>query len=143
MNSLLLLALAAVVILLLWRRYTQSASNATVAEKRKPSAKTSADFGETNFRATVIVPGREACDAAKLLADKPFLVAEHSTPPLPLPNCTAPRCRCKYEHREDRREDDMGRRLEIGMQQEIYRVSGAEERRGSRGRRKQDASGGY
>lgn len=38
------------------------------------------------------------------LETKRFLSGE--APPLPLPNCTAPRCRCCYVHYEDRRERD-------------------------------------
>ena len=59
-----------------------------------------------------------ACDAVQqidtktLLSDKPFLYLEtkrflvNEIQPLPLPNCTAPRCRCCYMHYKDRREVD-------------------------------------
>lgn len=59
-----------------------------------------------------------ACDAVRRLEARPslwnrpplyletrrFLAGE--TPPLPLPNCTAPRCLCRYAHYEERRGGD-------------------------------------
>lgn len=42
-----------------------------------------------------------ACEAAKQLMGKRFLSRE--APPLPLPNCTAKHCQCRYAHHDDRR----------------------------------------
>jgi hypothetical protein len=59
-----------------------------------------------------------ACAAVQRMETKPFLwnkpplyletkrFLSGEAPPLPLPNCTAPRCLCCYAHYEDRREGD-------------------------------------
>lgn len=51
-------------------------------------------------------------DTQPFLSNKPPLFLETmrfltgKTPPLPLPNCTAPHCFCRYVHYEDRRKTD-------------------------------------
>ena len=45
-----------------------------------------------------------ACEAAKQLTDKRFLSNE--APKLPLPECTASTCQCRYGHHEDRRDGE-------------------------------------
>ncbi len=45
--------------------------------------------------------GREACEAVRRLAEKRLLPKE--APPLPLPECTAGHCGCRYVHHPDRR----------------------------------------
>jgi len=46
-----------------------------------------------------------ACIAATEMAGKRFLASE--APHLPLTDCSNPsRCRCKYQHWDDRRQDD-------------------------------------
>lgn len=59
-----------------------------------------------------------ACDAVRQIETKPFLsdrpllyletkrILVGEVPPLPLLDCTAPRCLCHYAHYEDRREGD-------------------------------------
>jgi hypothetical protein len=143
MNTLLLMALAGIVVLLFLRRRKTNSNKGSKRTSGK-GKKASTPTQSKPFRATTIVPGAMACDAAVALAEKPFLDSNRATPPLPLPNCTAPHCRCKYVHRDDRREEDIDRRFESGMQTSIYRTSGKEERRTSakaRGRRKSDFSG--
>jgi hypothetical protein len=140
MKTLIVLAFVAVAAFLLMKK--RGADKPGKHKGQLPAAgkrgKARAEQEPRPYRATVIVPGAMACDAARELADKPYLDAEKSTPALPLPNCTAPNCRCKYVHRDDRREEDIDRRFESGMQTEMYRTSGQPERRGSRGRRKSD-----
>ncbi len=50
-----------------------------------------------------------ACEAAKQLMGKRFLSRE-APPPLPLLNCTAKYCQCRYAHHESRRVDGGDRR---------------------------------
>lgn len=138
MKMLLALAAAAVVAFLLLKRRTPAKAKKTAGRLPAADRRARPEAEHKPYRATVIVPGAMACDAARELANKPYLDSDKSTPPLPLPNCTAPNCRCKYVHRDDRREEDIDRRFESGMQTEIYRTSGHPERRGSRGRRKTD-----
>ena len=51
---------------------------------------------------------KNACEAAKSLIGKRFLSKE--APPLPLTDCTAISCRCRYVHHEDRRMGDEDQR---------------------------------
>ncbi len=53
------------------------------------------------YHAVAIIPGPRACGEAKNIARKRFLSAE--APLLPLKNCDAATCTCRYQHHEDRR----------------------------------------
>jgi len=62
-----------------------------------------------DFRAVSIFAGPSACQAAKAVADKRFLM--RTAPCLPLADCTrAHECKCRFRRTADRREGD--RRLE-------------------------------
>ena len=86
------------------------------------------------YHAVAVVPGARACNAAKQSARKRFLSAE--APLLPLKNCDAAACTCRYQHYEDRRGDP--RRVVDGA---VVRMNGTwqgvDRRRG--GRRAEDA----
>jgi len=58
------------------------------------------------YQAVSIHPAiMEACPAAHALKGQRFLSNE--APLLPLPDCSnAPGCRCKYQHWDDRRQED-------------------------------------
>ena len=91
------------------------------------------------FRATSIAPGFDACNAAKAVTGKHFLDVDKNVPKLPLSDCDAMKCGCKYVRYEDRREDQSGRRHPRSLQSDLYDNTGSEDRRGSRrGRRKTD-----
>lgn len=137
METLLLLVLVGLALLYLLRR---QGSGDPGKSRSKPSARKKAEPAKTPYRATLIITGEEACEAVRALADKPFLDSDQNTPNLPLANCTATRCRCRYAHRDDRRETEEGpRRVESGMQEANYHTSGNAERRfGDRGRRHDD-----
>ena len=91
------------------------------------------------FRATSIVPGFGACNAVKSVAGNRFLDVDKDVPRLPLSDCDAMKCGCKYVRYEDRREDQSGRRHPRSLQSDLYDNTGSEDRRGSRrGRRKTD-----
>jgi hypothetical protein len=53
------------------------------------------------WHAVMIVTSGSACQAAIECKGKRFLSSE--APRLPLPDCTADRCGCRYRHYEDRR----------------------------------------
>lgn len=46
----------------------------------------------------------DACPAVRMYESTKFLAKE--APRLPLENCTAPRCHCRYEHYDDRRTEE-------------------------------------
>ena len=67
--------------------------------KYKPE---SAQHSQHNpYRGVSIRFSSNACDAVKRLADRHFLARE--APPLPLPECRARHCGCRYVHHADRR----------------------------------------
>lgn len=109
------------------------------AASRAPQAKKPAT-PQNPFRATSIVAGPNACEAAKRLGEKRFLVAAKEVPQLPLPDCDQSKCTCKYAHHADRREkvsDD--RRGPPGLRSQLHGHSGEEDRRSKkRGRRASD-----
>jgi len=91
------------------------------------------------FRATSIAPGAGACGAVLEISGKRFLDVDKAVPKLPLSDCDAVKCRCKYARHEDRREDQEGRRHPRSLQSELYdRTSGNNRRGNKRGRRKTD-----
>jgi hypothetical protein len=56
---------------------------------------------DTRFRAVSIRPGEGSCEAARQLAPLRFLYGK--SPALPLPECDAASCTCRYVHFSDRR----------------------------------------
>ena len=75
------------------------ASTASVALKR----------ADEPYHAVSIKPGEDCCVGAKQFAKVRFLSAR--APRLPLPDCTAAVCNCRYVHHADRR---AGRDRRIG-----------------------------
>lgn len=61
------------------------------------------------FHAVTVKYHKDACDAVRALEAKRFLAK--TAPRLPLPNCTAKNCGCRFVHYDDRR--DAERREEI------------------------------
>jgi hypothetical protein len=91
------------------------------------------------YRGTSIEFDACACDAVKAIGKKRFLRSSGDTPMLPLPECDASRCNCKYRHHDDRRDDSHDRRLGAVLRTELYEENGNENRRATkRGRRKSD-----
>ncbi|MEX2496282.1 MAG: hypothetical protein WD448_09350 [Woeseia sp.] len=61
------------------------------------------------YHAVSIQPGEKACKAARSIEGQRFLSSE--APRIPLPNCDAVDCSCRFAHHEDRRADESRRRL--------------------------------
>lgn len=78
------------------------------------------------YHAISICCTEHACVAAVANQKKRYLVAE--TPQLPLAGCATEHCNCRYEHYDDRRDDDGDRRLSFGLSQDLH-GSTAEDRR--------------
>jgi len=85
-----------VVVLLVWlflrRRDQAEDSPATAAPKRHDN---------TAYHAVSIKFDANACNAAKEMAGRRFLSS--AAPRLPLPDCNALECRCRFAHHKDRR----------------------------------------
>jgi hypothetical protein len=112
------------------------ASVAPGATKRK-SAKIErrqaqvADSNPAKFHCVEIKATDCICDAVKRLQGRRFLSEE--APMLPLPECTAGSCCCRYEHHDDRRQDL--RRNPYGIQRAVPPPHVNEDRRASKERR--------
>lgn len=97
---------------------------------RRPGAK------PTKFHAVSIRHEKNACAAAKELAGRRFLSG--AAPQLPLPDCDAAECSCRFRHHDDRR-SNKDRRSPFGLSG-LSAASGAYEREQREGsdRRKSD-----
>ena len=95
---------------------------------------------QNSFQATAIVPGENACQAARRLQGTSFLVREVNTPNLPLAECTQMSdCQCRYDHQDDRRSDDNDRRGFHTLREALYLNSEEiDQRAQKRGRRAPD-----
>jgi len=89
---------------------------------------------DTRFRAVSIRPGEGCCEAARQFGNMRFLCAK--APRLPLPECTAAACNCRYVHYSDRRSGQDRRRTYDWTRE---RDLGVVNRRSSGGRRSTDA----
>jgi hypothetical protein len=93
--------------------------------ERKPRA-------QNSYHAVSVRCGLESCKAVRALKDVRFLSAD--APSLPLPQCDASHCECRYQHHDDRRAID---RRQYDAWGSGPKYVGAE-RRGSPGRRSTD-----
>ena len=99
------------------------------------AAQTQTDINK-DFRGVQIHPGPGACKLARAQKGQRYLMNE--APSLPLPECDADKCQCRYVKQRDRRSWEP-RRLELGQFGSI-RPHGSEDRReGRRDRRKSDS----
>ena len=94
------------------------------AARAKPQA-------DKRWHAVSIAAAAGACEAARACKGKRFLSRE--APRLPLPECDAARCECKYRHYADRRG---GPRR--GDERGVPKARVDTNRRGARGRRAVD-----
>ena len=106
------------------KKYKKKSRLNAAAQSKNESAK--------KYRAISICCENHACAEAIASQKKRFLLKE--TPQLPLAGCNADKCRCRYEHHDDRRSEE-DRRLPFGLSNELHRVNDGE-RRETRDRRK-------
>ena len=99
----------------------------------RPAASAAGDT-DARFRAVSIRPGEDCCEAARQFGKMRFLCAK--APRLPVPECTAATCTCRYDHYADRR-SGKDRRSVYDWTRE--RQLGVVNRRAARGRRATDA----
>jgi len=135
MKVLLIAAVVLVIVVMLLRRQSSAgqtgnkriSAKTTTGTSGKKSASRSAPRPAKPFRSTSIKCGPGACEAARALAGQRLLIDQ--VPRLPLADCTAEKCDCRYTHHEDRREPRGERRALAGLSTELYAQSGKEERR--------------
>lgn len=109
-----------------------SAKPKRVSGGRPAGAQSSAG---ADYRAISVKCGPGACEEALALEKRRFLPGKFRT--LPLADCNAADCQCKFVHHPDRRGSDGDQRA-LGLGSELYSASGKAERRSRRGRRKTD-----
>lgn len=85
------------------------------------------------YHAVSVRPGRYPCGAAIQLEGVRFLSAD--APRLPLDQCNAGQCTCRYVHHDDRRTDDDRRRNDVWGSGPSWV---GQERRSTKGRRVTD-----
>jgi len=88
---------AALLLLVLWLYVRHRGQAEKSAEPAPQPRKT----GNTAFHAVSIMFEKQACAAAKELSGRRFLA--NAAPRLPLPECNALECRCRFNHHSDRR----------------------------------------
>jgi hypothetical protein len=89
---------------------------------------------EARYRAVSIRPGEECCESARQFGKMRFLCSK--APRLPVPECNAPTCTCRYVHHADRRS---GKDRRSVFERTRERRLGVVNRRDARGRRATDA----
>ena len=62
------------------------------------------------YQSVSIQPGLQSCKAAWLLVGERYLL--NQAPKLPLPECNFPRCDCRFNQHDDRREPGERREME-------------------------------
>ena len=87
------------------------------------------------YRAISLACDSETCEEMAFIGGRRFLIDD--APDIPLQQCAAGTCGCRYIHHEDRR-SSTDRRL--APRRATMEQAGSTERRGPRGRRKSDWS---
>jgi hypothetical protein len=79
------------------------------------------------FHAVAVKHSKVACNAVIQLEERRFLAKD--APRIPLPNCTAKNCSCRYVHYDDRRDDERRERPRWAYADGVERRSQQDRRR--------------
>ena len=94
-----LIAVAVLLALLLFvRRNARKESTRPDEHRKKATVK------NTRFHAVSIRFADDACDGARKREGRRFLSS--AAPKIPLPDCDATNCKCRFKHHQDRRKGD-------------------------------------
>ena len=115
-----------------YQRYEPADNIVLNLDSKKTQGPSSADA----FRAVTVRPGSQACAAVSELGERRYLLAD--APRLPLQECDVEHCTCRYIRHQDRRDIQRERRSSPATTTMVYLQQGHADRRGTRGRRKQD-----
>lgn len=136
MQYFLLVILSTAVFMLLFALLRGSGKNAARTGKRR-SRYDRPDNKVRHYKAVSIRPASDSCQAAVSLEGYRFLT--NHAPRLPIPECDAIQCHCRYEHHEDRRRNEGDRRFNIGGKSGVPANVGRDRRiRHGPGRRQSD-----
>jgi hypothetical protein len=125
------LLVSAVVVLVLWLYVRNRGTSQQTAEAEKLKA-----AENTAYHAVSIKFDSNACDAAREMSGRRFL--SNAAPRLPLPECNALECRCRFVHHKDRRAGKDRRSPFAASGHSGGTGSFEKERRARRDRRKDD-----
>ena len=89
------------------------------------------------YHGVSIMPEKNCCSGARNLGERRYLARE--APRLPLPDCDAAMCHCRYSHFDDRREGD--RRRSHALQRGLRSSTSNLENRSERDRRRSRTMG--
>ncbi|GHT91696.1 hypothetical protein FACS1894116_00680 [Betaproteobacteria bacterium] len=84
-----------------WYRYSQQEQAGGGGAQRRSSRGARGKTAGAVHRAVELKPCDKPCELAYDISGKRFLVRD--APALPLPGCHRSRCKCRYEHFDDRR----------------------------------------
>lgn len=93
------IAIVVLLVLYAFMRRPKTENYARPAERRKNPVKP-----DTKFHAVSLRFPASACEAAKAFDGRRLLSS--AAPRIPLPDCDAPECRCRFVHHKDRRSGD-------------------------------------
>lgn len=94
-----ILAILILLLLLIFVRRPKEKEKTRTTAPRPPAGKP-----DTRYHAVSLKFPPSACDAAKAMEGERYLSAE--APNIPLPECDAATCKCRYVHHKDRRGRD-------------------------------------
>lgn len=94
-----IVAIAVLLILFYFVRKRSGSENVRPVERRVSTSATG-----TKFHAVSLKYAANACDAAKDMEGRRFLSS--AAPKIPLPECDALECKCRFVHHKDRRSGD-------------------------------------
>jgi hypothetical protein len=120
------------------RANARGGSRAKTIQGSKYSSRNSVSTAKSPYRSTAIEAGKNACEAVQAIAAQRYLVEQDDMPQLPLANCDAANCSCRYVHYTDRREDEDIRRGPANLRTQWHKQNEDTERRSSGGRRDSD-----
>lgn len=127
-NTLVVIAVLLVAIWWLVRK-RRAAIEEVSAPRFQPRSK------KTAYHAVSITFQSDACNAARAMAGRRFLAT--AAPTLPLPDCDATECKCRFVHHDDRR-SGRDRRSPFSPGQAAGTGSYEKEKRTGTGRRAED-----
>jgi len=104
-----------------------------------PSTIRSAPSTRSPYQATSISFKRCGCTAVMAIGKTRFLTSG-TVPKLPLAECSATTCDCRYVRHQDRRSTQGDRRAIYSLQTDLYTLGTESERRVKMGRRQSDRS---
>ena len=133
------LTITAIIILLFTATYWLLRSRDN--DKRKYKKVRPASGTRSPYLATSISSKKCGCSAVKEMGNTRFLTSG-TVPKLPLAECSAARCDCKYVRHQDRRSTQGDRRAIYSLQTDMYALGTEPERRERKGRRDSDWSSG-